>query len=78
MKKFLVVPVAFTLALGLAATLGARTTDAPATIPHTHVAGVSDPDPADCVFCGGNPQLHVRIVWEIQKIAVQTFEARFL
>ena len=29
---------------------------------------VGDPDPADCPFCGGNPQLHVQRMFELERV----------
>lgn len=76
MKKLIAVAAA--LVLASAVTVGARSTDTPACVVHSHVAGVSDPDPTDCPFCGGNPQVHVRALWTIQKEVVRVYQLRLL
>lgn len=62
----------------VAVSVGARSTAVPASVPHTHVAGVSDPDPSDCPFCAGNPQVHVRALWAIEKAAARIYALRLL
>lgn len=80
MKKFAAIPAALTLAAvaALVATGGARSTDAAASVVHSHVAGVSDPDPVDCPFCAGNPAVHIRALWAIQKEVVRVHTLRLL
>jgi hypothetical protein len=56
----------------LLATVAVRTTDAQLAARsacglHVGSAPISDPDPVDCPFCGGNPQTHLRAFWAIQK-----------
>lgn len=41
-------------------------------------AGVSDPEPVDCPFCGGNPVVHVKVLWQMQKESARAFTARLL
>jgi hypothetical protein len=31
---------------------------------------VDDPDPADCPFCGGDPALHVKRIFQIEQITL--------
>ena len=31
---------------------------------------VDDPDPSDCPFCGGNPALHVKRIFQIERITL--------
>lgn len=62
----------------VAATTVARTTPTPTAIAHHHVAGVSDPDPSDCAWCGGDPKLHVRALWTVQKKVASIYVMRFL
>jgi hypothetical protein len=38
---------------------------------------VSDPDPVDCPFCAGNPAVHLRAVWTIQKSVARGLVQRF-
>ncbi len=86
MKKLSVLPTLLACALGCAAltlvgaSLGARSTDAPASVAHTHpiTSGVSDPDPTDCPFCGGNPQVHIRALWSIEKQVQRALVLRLL
>ncbi|MCY2958626.1 MAG: hypothetical protein NTY35_00515 [Planctomycetota bacterium] len=80
MKKLFVLPAVVVLATvaTLAASVGARSTDAPAAVVHSHVAGVSDPDPTDCPFCAGNPQVHIRALWAIQKEVARVYQMRLL
>ena len=77
MKK-LSLPLVLVCAAVVAASVGARSTVATAGIRHTHVLGVSDPDPSDCPFCAGNPQVHVRALWAIEKAAARVYELRLL
>jgi hypothetical protein len=62
----------------------ATTTLGPASAPaagHEHAActpTVSDPDPTDCPFCGGNPSVHIRALWAIQKESARVFALRLL
>ncbi len=76
MKKL--IAVACTLVLASVVSVGARSTSAPNCVPHTHVAGVSDPDPSDCVLCAGNPQAHIRVLWTIQKETARIYQLRLL
>lgn len=80
MKKFLVLPSALALAAVLVASVGARSTDAPPAVVHSHVhaEGVSDPDPNDCFLCAGDPQTHVRALWAIQKEVARVYALRLL
>ena len=80
MKKLSAIPtllVCAALAL-VAATTAARVNPTPTAIPHHHVAGISDPDPADCAWCGGDPKLHVRALWSVQKTVAGIYVMRFL
>jgi len=83
MLSLATVPAALLLAV-TSLTLGASTpvTTAPITgqqhVAGWHVAGVSDPDPADCPFCGGNPVVHVKVLWQIQIESARGFIARLL
>ncbi len=87
MLSLATVPAALLLAV-TSITLGAGTpvTVTPTSVAplaghcHTgwHVAGVSDPDPADCPFCGGNPTVHVKVLWQIQIESARGFIARLL
>jgi len=72
------IAVAFTLVLVTVASVGARSLGAPVCVAHTHVTGVSDPNPADCMLCAGNPQAHVRVLWSIQKETARVFQLRLL
>lgn len=65
---------ALALFLGLAAT--ASLGFSPGTA-HEHGAApcVSDPDPADCPFCGGNPVVHVRRLNELQRVQMAILAA---
>ncbi len=54
---------------------------APAPVTHATCApalSVSDPDPVDCPFCAGNPAVHLKAVWALQKATVRAFHARLL
>lgn len=31
---------------------------------------LGDPDPADCPFCGGNPQVHIKKMFEMQRVTM--------
>ena len=45
----------------------------PATGYHHRAAGectVSDPDPADCPFCGGNPAVHIRTMFALERVTM--------
>lgn len=58
----LVVALAATATAGLATTREHR---------HEHAAcTVSDPDPNDCIFCGGNPGLHVRRMADVEQTSM--------
>lgn len=39
---------------------------------------VSDPDPADCPFCGGDPALHIRRMVEVQVDSMRRLAASLL
>ena len=39
---------------------------------------VSDPDPADCPFCGGDPALHIRRMVEVQIDSMRRLAASLL
>ena len=57
-------------ALALLVALCATATSAldTARLEHRHGAvTVSDPDPADCPFCGGNPAVHIRRMTDLQR-----------
>ncbi len=41
-------------------------------------AVVSDPDPADCPFCGGDPALHIRRMVELQIDSMRRLAASLL
>ncbi len=78
MLSLVAVPAALLLAV-TSITLGAGTPVTTAPLAgHQSVAGVSDPDPADCPFCGGNAVVHVKVLWQIQKESVRAFTARLL
>jgi hypothetical protein len=78
MLSLATVPAALLLA-ATSWTLGAGAPVVPASIQgHCSVAGVSDPDPAECPFCGGNPTVHVKVLWQIQKYAAQGYVNRLL
>lgn len=34
------------------------------------LASIEDPDPAECVFCGGNPQTHVRTIFALERTSM--------
>ena len=65
---------ALSLFVALAATASARL-----PIPAAHpcqanaTATVSDPDPADCPFCGGNPALHIRLLVGLERTSMALF-----
>ncbi len=61
--------LALVLALGTAAAasnLQPRCHDACSPTACTQTVG--DPDPADCPFCGGNPQLHIQRMFELEHV----------
>ena len=61
---------AFALVVALAATAYAGLQGQRTTAAHDHAHGtctVSDPDPNDCLFCGGNPSLHVRRMADVEQ-----------
>ncbi|MBL8857204.1 MAG: hypothetical protein JNL28_01690 [Planctomycetes bacterium] len=60
---------ALSLLVALATTASARLT-IPAATPCQASATVSDPDPADCPFCGGNPALHVRLLVGLERTSM--------
>jgi hypothetical protein len=82
MKKLSVLPavlVCAAMAL-VVASVGAR---ASTPVAHAHGAHFSqlrfsDPDPVDCPFCGGNPQVHVRAMWTVEKEVVRLYVMRLL
>lgn len=63
---------ALTLFVALAATASARL-PVPSAHPCPSSATVSDPDPADCPFCGGNPALHVRLLVGLERVSMALF-----
>lgn len=68
--KIAIRSAAFALVVALAATAYASL---PTTRPahgHDHAALVGDPDPNDCIFCGGNPGLHVRRMVDVQQTSM--------
>jgi len=77
MKKLIALS-ALVAVVTLSAGLGARSTESAPCVAHTHVVDVSDPDPNECLLCGGNPTVHVRALWAIQKISAGAFVLRFL
>lgn len=69
---------ALALVVALAATASA-TLSTP-TYHHHHDAATSvasDPDPADCPFCGGNPAVHVRRLQDLERTSMALY-ARLL
>jgi len=76
MKKIIALS-ALVAVVALSAGLGARSADAVPCVAHSHVVDVSDPDPNECLLCGGNPVVHVRALWAVQKIAASSFVMRF-
>lgn len=76
MKKVIALSV-LVAAAALSAGLGARTTDVGPCVVHSHAVDVSDPDPSECLLCGGNPTVHVRVLWKAQKVAANAFLMRF-
>jgi len=55
------------LALALSATAIPASDARQAGADRAGCAAISDPDPMDCPFCGGNPQVHIKAYWAIQK-----------
>ena len=65
--------------LTVSANLGARSTESAPCVAHTHGAPVvSDPDPSSCLLCAGDPAVHIRALWAIQKLSARAFVLRFL
>lgn len=64
-------------ALALLAVLGTgASADLSVTQPgHQVTSSVSDPDPADCPFCGGNPTLHVGRMFDLQRITLGMYSS---
>ena len=62
---------------GLALVLALGTAAAASNLqPRCHDActpTVGDPDPADCPFCGGNPQLHIQRMFELEHVQTALF-----
>lgn len=40
---------------------------------HDATSAVSDPDPADCPFCGGNPAVHVQRLRSLERVSMALF-----
>jgi hypothetical protein len=34
---------------------------------------VSEPDPSDCPFCGGNPTLHIRMMFAMERVTMGVY-----
>ena len=67
MKKLLALIALCGLSVGVLASRESRLPD-PHTWQRLTLAGVDDPppQPIDCPFCGGNPELHVKRVFWIE------------
>jgi hypothetical protein len=69
---------ALALVVALAATASATLQLPRAQAAHDHATcAVSDPDPSDCPFCGGNPTLHVRRMTDVEQTTMALYATMF-
>jgi hypothetical protein len=61
---------AFALITLAGASAPRTSTPAPLSVETPMTIAVDDPEPLDCPFCGGNPTVHVKRMFEIETITL--------